>query len=95
MYTDQMIQDALAAFLCNPFWKKVYDQAPSEKCKERLALMFCRSTYAPPNAEKFYAYRDRLDETLNIEDWKYLQKYGGHNPFWLTCQRHIERLQNH
>ena len=93
MYTDQMIQDALMIFMNNPFWNKVYNGAPSEGCKERLRLMFCRSTFSPPNAEEFYTYRGELDETLSIEDWKYLQKYGGHNPFWLTCQRHIDNLQ--
>ena len=93
MIPKEMLNDALSIFLANPHWKMVYETVPSDRCRERLRLMFCWSVFDVRNDEEVNKYRDRIDESLNIADWRYLQKYGGHNPFYRICWAHINELE--
>ena len=71
------LEKNLEEWLENPFWRGYYEQAPSEKCREFIALEFCYSEY---EEEETAEAMDRIEENLGIEDLRHLLKYVGHNP---------------
>ena len=71
------MEKTLVAWLKNPSWRKYYEEAPSEKCREVIALEFL---YSDGEEEEVLERMERLEEELEVEDWKYLYKYCGNNP---------------
>ena len=91
------VNAAVEFFTRNPYWKKMYEEAPSDKCRERIALTFYYSTFFDEaNADGTWveAMKSAEDE-LKLEDWKYLLKYQGNNPGKLMIRKRIEELEEH
>ncbi len=58
------------SFMKNPFWKKYYEDAPSEACKQYIALQFFNS-YRVSNGEKpvsFAEERNELEKDFGVGD---------------------------
>ena len=91
MVRQSAVENALSVYLQNPYWKKVYDEAPSEESRRHCALDFYNGWYL--GAKDGIAEQRRIEKNLTLEDWKYLLKYSGNNPFLKKCQENIERLQ--
>lgn len=84
------IRKALQEWLVNPGWRHYYDTAPSERCREFIALEFYYSdTEDEAAAEKM----DEIETTLNINDLKHLAKYAGSNPRKGTLLRRIAEME--
>ena len=90
MELDEMIKKALDLFLANPYWKEYYDNAPSEACREHIELDFVYSTFFGPDS--IDELNEAIEEQFTLEDWKYLYKYAGNNPFKSTCRAKIKEL---
>lgn len=90
MVRQSAIDNALSVYLKNPYWKEVYDAAPSEESRRHCALDFYNSWYM--GNKDGVAEQRRIEKKLNLEDWKYLLKYSGNNPFRIRCMENIERL---
>lgn len=75
MINKQAVRENLDERLQNPTWKKHYDGAPSQKCREYIALDFYASE--TEDEEAFDALDAKLRE-LSREDVQYLyeQAYG-------------------
>ena len=67
----------LREWLENPHWRMYYEGAPSEKCRERIALEFLLSE---DETEETAAELDRTEAELSLEDWQYLYRFSGNNP---------------
>ena len=91
MVRQSAIENALSVYLKNPYWKKVYDDAPSEESRRHCALTFYNGWYF--GSTDGVAEQRRLEKKLTLEDWQYLLKYSGNNPFRKRCRENIERLQ--
>lgn len=99
MLDEKKVQDAVKVFCKNPYWKEQYDEAPSELSRKYQELTF----YYSENWEQIHKskrlrkeYEDAeqdLEARMGLEDWKYLYKYSGHNPFRTKCVKKIEELK--
>lgn len=91
MKVEKDVKDALKLFLKNPFWKKYYETAPSDVCKEYIALEFGYSM--APKSDKYASRREELEDMFTVDDWKHIAKYAGNNPFKGKCLRKIKELE--
>ena len=74
------IEDALNEFLENPYWKKLYDNAP-ERVKPYLKAQFANALLEDSSAEckKADKMLAEAKETMRKSDWKYLYENDGQN----------------
>ena len=84
------IQSTLQNWLRNPAWKAYFDEAPSDKCKEFIALEFY---YSDTENEEIAQEMDRIETELGIEDLRHLAIYAGNNPRKAALIHRIEKLQ--
>lgn len=75
MLDEKKIDRALKEFFKNEYWKKYYDNAPSENCKRYIVLGFSRSLYDYPDFEE----RKKVGDELELSDWKYLYENEGNH----------------
>ena len=73
----ERVAENLREWLENPHWRAYYEGAPSEKCRERIALEFLLSE---EETEETAAELDRTEAGLSLEDWRYLYRFSGNNP---------------
>ena len=92
MVRKSAVENAKEVFLQNPYWKKVYDEAPSEESRRHCELDFYNSWYL--GSKDGIAEQRRLEKNMTLEDWKYLLKYSANSPFRKKCKENIERLSN-
>lgn len=85
---EAKIKVALDRFLQNKFWEGYYNNAPTERCKRYISLQFYWSFFI--NASDFMEEKQQLIDTMVLEDWKYLYKYAGNNPWQVFCKAKID-----
>ena len=71
------MNEALKEWLENPTWRKYYEEAPSEKCREYITLEF---RYSDTEDEEIAEEMDALLETLGAEELRHLAAYAGNTP---------------
>lgn len=90
MANTDKIQKAIEEFTKNNYWKKYYELAPSDGCKQHIALTFCYSLYGEPADIK--QREASLEADFSVSDWQYLYDHEGINPFKAKCKKKIEEL---
>ncbi len=97
MYTKEMMDAAVQVFLCNDAWRKYYETAPSDACRDRIAFGFCHSinNYQDyfKDLREFKWEEAKLESRLDLEDWKHLLKWSGHNPLRTMYRNKVLKLQ--
>ena len=95
MIDKQKVDAAVGFFTGSPYWKEMYENAPSDRCRERIALTFYYSTFFDEaDADGSYTEaRKAAEDGLSLEDWKYLLKYQGNNPGRLLIRKRIRELE--
>ena len=68
--------EILNEWLENPSWREYYEKAPSEKCREVIALEFA---YSELETEEILGELEAAEKELALEDWQYLYRYA-HGP---------------
>ena len=68
--------EILSEWLENPSWREYYEKAPSEKCREVIALEFA---YSELETEEILGELEAVEKELALEDWQYLYRYA-HGP---------------
>ena len=88
------VNAAVEFFTENPYWKEIYENAPSEECKKHIALNFYYSTFFDEarDDEEFFKLSEDVDNSLSLDDWKYLLKYQGNNPGVVKIKEKIREL---
>ena len=71
MTKKEKMDGALNRFLKNAYWKEIYENAPSEKCKEYYNIGFCCSI-GKYSGDEFNGERARLVEEMDVKDLEYL-----------------------
>lgn len=69
--------EAVSLYMENPHWRGYYETAPSEVCREFIAMEFYYSEHQTGEAEDILS---EMEEELGLEDWQHLLKYCGNNP---------------
>ncbi len=83
---EKKVEKALAKFLKNPYWRAVYEDAPSPRTKRHQTLSFYFSEHnvemhaCPEMFDELKAEEDRLESEMDLEDFKYLFIHCGNNP---------------
>lgn len=90
MEMEKMIRTSLARFLRNPYWKEYYEGASSEACRKWIELEFVYSTYFGP--DNINELSEACEKEFTLEDWEYLCRYAGNNPFRGKCRAKIREL---
>ena len=71
------IKNVLDEYMGNPYWAEYYHSAPSDRCREFIALEFYYSEYED---EETGAAMDGIEEQMNAEELRHLMKHCGNNP---------------
>lgn len=79
----------------HPYWKKMYENAPSEESKDYIRYTFYSSEYYDPDAEdaaEFDKLQEKVESALKAEDWEYLKGMSPNSPFVGYCNQRIKEL---
>ena len=85
------VQAILAEWLKNPYWAEYYNGAPSDRCREFIALEFSFSENEDDETGKAM---DAIEETLDAGDLRHLLRYCGNNPRKGILARKIAEKEN-
>ena len=77
MIDRDAVRENLEDWLKNPFWAEYYNGAPSDRCREFIALEFYCSEYEDEEAAEAM---DAMEKTMEIGDLRHLFRYCGNNP---------------
>ena len=86
---NSAVSTILNEWLKNPFWREYYELAPSDKCREMIALEFMYSEY---DSREIAAEIDEKEKELTLEDWQHLYRYCGNNPSKTYIRKKIREL---
>ena len=92
---DKEMEAAVKRFTKNPYWKKYYEEAPSDACKQYIALQFQNSA-SVADGEGTLNLKDefkKCEDQFTLEDWKHMEKYAGNTPFRSKCRSKIKELE--
>lgn len=92
MIVAKDMSEAVALFCQNPYWQEYYDGAVSERLQEWVGCQFLLSQ-DPECLDEVVAAMKRLEEEFTVEEWEYVYKYTGNNPFKGSVRRKIEALR--
>lgn len=82
-----------STFMKNPYWKNVYENAPSEELKEYYRIRFEISPFVMGDDYHDAEKEKRLKElSLSKEDIQYIQKYAGSGQARSYYEKAIQRL---
>lgn len=84
------MEAAIETFMENVFWREVYENAPSDNCREYFRQGFYSSIYPEPNDAD--ERRREVFDRFGIKDWQYLKKIYTGTPFVKTCHDRIQAL---
>ena len=77
MTDTEKVRENLAEWLKNPSRAEYYGGAPSERCREFIALEFYCSE---EEDEEVGEAMDEIEEQMNAEELRHLMNYCGNNP---------------
>lgn len=84
------IQRNLEEWLKNPFWAEYYRSAPSDRCRQFIALEFYNSGKEDDEACEAM---DAIEEQMNAEELRHLMNYCGNNPRKGILARKIAEME--
>lgn len=85
------IREVLQEWLENPAWKSYYEDAPSDRCRDFIALEFF---YSDTEDEETAREMDAVEAELAAEDLRHLVLYAGNNPRKAALLRRIAALES-
>ena len=77
MTDTEKVRENLAEWLKNPSWAEYCGGAPSERCREFIALEFYYSEYEEEEAAEAM---DGIEDGMDAEELRYLFSRCGNNP---------------
>ena len=67
MVKESAVENAKSVYLQNPYWKKAYDEAPSDAARRHCELDFYNSWYF--GSKDGIAEQRRIEKNLTLDDW--------------------------
>ena len=90
MIDRNTIQKNLQEWLQNPSWAEYYRSAPSDRCRQFIALEF---HYSETEDEEAGEAMDAIEKQMNAEELRHLMKYCGNNPRKGILARKIAEME--
>ena len=84
------VRKNLEEWLKNPSWAEYYGSAPSDRCREFIALEYYYSEYEDDEAAEAM---DTIEETLDLDDLRHLYRYCPPNPRKGVLARRIAEME--
>ena len=84
------IRENLEEWLQNPSWAEYYNSAPSDRCRQFIALEFYNSE---EEDEEVGEAMEAIEEQMNAEELRHLMKYCGNNPRKGILARKIAKME--
>ncbi|MCD8287069.1 MAG: hypothetical protein LUD50_07595 [Clostridia bacterium] len=91
MIDEKKVQYAVKEFCKNHYWRAEYKHAPTPLSKRYVALQFYWSEFT--DATDYVEEKQMLEDTMGLEDWEYLYKHAGHDPWGARCRKKVEELK--
>ena len=94
-FDKEKMQKAFEAFMKNPAHKRIYENAPSEACKDYYKSEYYYSKYFDPNSEDVEEFVEMVKEPekrLSVEDWEYIKDHVGNSPMVGYINKKIKEL---
>ncbi len=73
----------------NPLWREYFDTAPSENCREIIALELLYTVYG---SQEIADELDDMADRLTLEDWRHMEKYCKHEAPMRFIRKKIREL---
>ena len=81
-------------FMENPYWRKVYEEAPNERLRDYYRIRFDMSTFVMgPEYRDEEAERKLKELILYKSDIQYIKRFAGSGIAWHYYQRAIQKLE--
>ena len=74
---ENLKKQVLAGYLENPHWAEYYNTAPSDLCRELIALEFMYSEF---ESDRLVRDMEEIEKRLGLADWQHLYRYCDNNP---------------
>ena len=74
--SEKELSRILKEWLKNPYWAEYYSGAPSDRCREFIALEFY---YSEHEEEETGKEMDRIEAEMDQADLRHLLRYCGNN----------------
>ena len=87
---NEELEQCLAEWLENPYWREYYETAPSDECKEFIALEFM---FNDTEDDEIAEMMDEAESKLKVEDLKHLAKYEGNTPRLEELKQRIAKME--
>lgn len=89
-----LIKLSVEQFCNNPYWKEYYQGAPTNFCRQYIALKFYYSNHLGQihDYEQFRAELCELEEKFVKSDWQHLYRYCANNPLKVYYRNKISLL---
>ncbi len=97
MIDEAKVQEAVAVYTRNPYWKEEWDEAPTPLSRRVKELEYYSSwMFFGKKCEEHSevtAEIKALREQFGLEDWKHELRFCGVNPYRSICVRKIKELE--
>lgn len=90
MFSEDAIKEATKSFMKNPFWRKLYNEAPSDVCMRYMEFTFYHSLN---DDDSYRPDMEKVKDRMDIKDWEYAGKHFGNNMYRTYCNKRIEALK--
>ena len=90
MIDRNTIRENLEKWLQNPCWAEYYRSAPSDRCREFIALEF---HYSETEDDEAGEAMDAIEKQMKAEELRHLMNYCGNNPRKGILARKIAELE--
>jgi len=92
---QKKMEKSVAEAMESPYFKKEFDEAPSEECRDYIRYTYYSGDYYDPDAENvkyFDDLQEKVENALSADDWEYLKRLAPNSPFVGYCDEKIKAL---
>ena len=92
---EKDFEKAFETYTKNPSWRKEYEDAPSQECKDYLKFTYYDSMFYDPGKDnrRIGELKEEYEGKLSASDWEYLKSKAGNSPFVFYCDQKIKGLK--
>ena len=87
-------EKAFETYMAKPGWRKEYEGAPSQECKDYLKFTYYDCMFYDPSKDndRLQELKEEYEGKLSSTDWQYLKSQAGNSPFGGYCNKKIAEL---
>ena len=90
-YDKKKMEGALDTYLKNDSWKSIYENAPTDECREFFKMVFYHSANDEPDGMDYRELKEGVYGNMGLDDWKYIYETIP-GPFREVSKRKIKEI---